>query len=67
MSFRCTGLYLGCISVVVRHHWLGDDYWAAISYWLGFIATSGLEAYTLLELMMRSGAEDRKPVPSHDG
>ena len=26
--------------VVVRHHRLGDDYWAAISYRLGFIARS---------------------------
>ena len=26
--------------VVVRHHWLGDNYWAAISYWLGLIALS---------------------------
>ena len=26
--------------VVVRHHRLGDDYWAAISYRLGFIALS---------------------------
>ena len=26
--------------VVVRHHSLGDDYWAAISFRLGFIARS---------------------------
>ena len=26
--------------VVVRHHWLGDDYWAVILYRLGFIARS---------------------------
>ena len=39
--------------VVVRHHRLGDDYWAAISYRLGFIALQVFEAYTLLKLMMR--------------
>ena len=37
MSFRLAGLYL---FVVVRHHRLGDYYWAAISYRLGFIARS---------------------------
>ena len=37
MSFRLAGLYH---FVVVRHHRLGDDYWAAISYRLGFIARS---------------------------
>jgi len=33
-------LYWVVSFVVVRHHWLGDDYWAAISYRLGFIALS---------------------------
>ena len=62
-------LYWVVSFVVVRHHRLGHDYWAAISYRLGFIALSrfGGVTYTLLELMMRSGAEDRKPVPPHDG
>jgi len=35
------GLYWVVSFVVVRHHQLGDDYWAAISYRLGFIALSG--------------------------
>jgi len=33
-------LYWGVSFVGVRHHRLGDDYWAAISYRLGFIVLS---------------------------
>jgi len=33
-------LYWVVSFVIVTHYWLGDDYWAAISYRLGFIALS---------------------------
>ena len=33
-------LYQVLSFVLLRHHQLGDDYWAAISYRLGFIARS---------------------------
>ena len=35
--------------VVVRHHRLGDDYWAAISYRLGFFARSKFEGVYFVE------------------
>ena len=41
--------------MVVRHRQLALDYWAAISYLLGFLHSLGLEAYTPPELMMRYG------------
>ena len=36
--------------VVVRHHRLGDDYWAAISYWLGPIALSSIGGVYFVEI-----------------
>ena len=38
--FYVIALYRAEGFVVARHHRLGDDYWAAISYRLGFIARS---------------------------
>jgi len=32
--------YRAASFVVLRHHWLGDNYWAAISYRLGLIMLS---------------------------
>ena len=51
--FCLTGLYL----VVARHHRLVHDYWAAISS----LRSPGLEAYTCLEPMMRSGLKTGNP------
>ena len=39
----------------LRHCRLGLDYSTAISYLLGFLHSSCLEAYTLPELLMRCG------------
>jgi len=50
-QWRTTALSKACSSyvilpyragsfVVLRHHWLGDNYWAAISYRLGLIVLS---------------------------
>ena len=66
MSFRLAGLYLLWSQDIVRHHRLGDNYWAAISYWLHFIARSKFGAVYFVVLMMRSGAGDGKPVPPRD-
>ena len=52
---------------VVRHHWLGHDYWAAISCRLGFIALSRLGGVYLFATHDAFRAEDRKPVPSSAG
>ena len=56
--FYVTLFYSVVSFMVVRHCRLGLDYWAAISYLLGFMALSrfgGVLEYTRLELMMRSG------------
>jgi len=55
--------------VVVRCRWLGLDYWAAISYWLGSLHSLGLEAGGVYSARTQDAllAEDRKQVPSHEG
>ena len=61
--FCLTGQYLlwwditGWVIIIGRLSCIG---WASLR-------SPGLEAYTLWELMMRSEAEDRKPVPPNDG
>ena len=53
--------------VVVTHHWLGVDYWAAISYRPGLIALSRLGGVYSVGAHDAFWVEDRKPVPSQDG
>lgn len=53
--------------VVMRHHRLGPDYWAAISYQLGFFLFFKFGGGYLVGTHDALWAEESKQIPSHEG